>query len=103
MLRREAGSGTRALIDAALQRAGIAVSTAMVLGSTEALKQAVMAGLGTAWVSRATVRREVRDGALAVIHTPDLELKRSLYRLTLRRARAPQAAQAFVALLTEGE
>lgn len=101
LLRREAGSGTRAIIDGALQRAGIAVTAAMELGSTEAIKQAVMAGLGAAWVSRATVAREVRSGTLAIVRTPGLDLTRSLFRLTLRGARLPRAAAAFGALLGE--
>ena len=44
LLRRETGSGTRALVDTALQRAGVSPPTLMELGSPEALKQAVLAG-----------------------------------------------------------
>jgi DNA-binding transcriptional LysR family regulator len=98
-LRREAGSGTRAFVDAALQRAGIAAETAMELGSTEALKQAVLAGLGVAWVSRMTVRREEAAGALAVVETPGLDLTRRLLRIAPRGVALPTAARAFLRLL----
>jgi DNA-binding transcriptional LysR family regulator len=50
ILRREPGSGTQAFVDGMLERAGAILDTAMVLGSTEALKQAVLAG-GVAWVT----------------------------------------------------
>jgi DNA-binding transcriptional LysR family regulator len=70
LLRREAGAGTRVVVDSALAAAGVTMETAMELGSTEALKQAVMAGLGLAWVSRLTVARELAGGAVAVVRTP---------------------------------
>jgi DNA-binding transcriptional LysR family regulator len=98
-LRREAGSGTRAFVDAALTRAGVTVDTAMELGSTEALKQAVMAGMGVAWISRMTVRREAAAGALAVVETPAIDLSRRLWRIAPHGARLPPTAQAFLTLL----
>ncbi len=96
VLRREAGAGTRSLIDAALERAGITVETAMELGSPEALKQAVMAGLGITWLSRLAAQRELASGALVAITTPGLELKRTLSVIIARGRRLPRAAQAFL-------
>ncbi|HEX8967888.1 MAG TPA: LysR family transcriptional regulator, partial [Chloroflexota bacterium] len=57
ILRREASSGTQQLVDRELERTrgGVNPPTLMVLGSTEALKQAVLAGLGLAWVPRLAV------------------------------------------------
>jgi DNA-binding transcriptional LysR family regulator len=90
ILRREAGSGTQAFVDQALARAGVLLDTAMVLGSTEALKQAVLAGGGVAWVPRMTVRRELGAGELVAVPVPALDLRRPLWVVHPRGA-APSA------------
>jgi DNA-binding transcriptional LysR family regulator len=99
VLWREATSGTRAFVVAALARAGVAIEAALELGSTEAQKQAVLAGLGVAWVSRMTVRREVAAGELVVVETPGLDLTRRLLRIAPRGVPLPAAAAAFLRLL----
>src|SRR5581483_12021678 len=101
LLRREAGSGTQALVDAALARAGITVQTAMELGSTETLKQAVMAGLGVTWLSRAVVARELAAGDLAAVRTPALDLRRLLFWIAPRGQPRSPADEAFLDLLRE--
>ncbi len=64
---REAGSGTREVIDDYLKRAGIApksLNVVMELGSPEALKGLVATGLGFTIMSLATVQKETRLGQL---------------------------------------
>ncbi len=51
LLVREQGSATRSVTERTLQRAGVRFQVAMELDHTEAIKQAVMAGLGVAFVS----------------------------------------------------
>ncbi len=59
----EAGSGTRDLIDRWFRSAGLAVTPVMRLGSIEAIKRMVRAGLGYSIVPRMAVERvEDRDG-----------------------------------------
>ena len=100
LLRREAGSGTQSQVDAALERAGIHLETAMALGSTEALKQAAMAGLGVAWLSHIAVQREVEHGELVIVRTPGLVLARPLFRVVRRGHRLPRAAMRFLEMLS---
>jgi len=67
---REPGSGTREVVENYFRRADIApeqLKTLMELGSPEALKGVVSAGLGFAIVSRAVVEREVQQGVLAAV------------------------------------
>jgi len=67
---REPGSGTREFADEYLKKAGILsddLNTVMELGSPEAVKGVVEAGLGFGIVSRATVAKEVRLGSLLAI------------------------------------
>ena len=64
---REAGSGTREVIDEYLQQAGVApdsLNVVMELGSPEALKGLVATGLGFTIISRAAVTKETRLGQL---------------------------------------
>src|SRR3989442_11035828 len=53
---REEGSSTRGVAARYLARLGVALLPAMELGSTEAIREAVAAGLGVALVSRPAVR-----------------------------------------------
>ena len=67
---REHGSGTREVVDDFFKRAGILpddLNIAMELGSPEAIKGAVEAGLGIAIVSRATILKEVKLGDLVAV------------------------------------
>jgi DNA-binding transcriptional LysR family regulator len=79
---REPGSGTRECIDDYFRQNGVNLddlNLVMELGSREAIKGAVCAGLGAAVVSATTVAREVKLGDLvAVPMTPPLRRQLSL-------------------------
>ncbi len=67
---REAGSGTREVVDDYFKRAGIQpedLTPVMELGSPEAIKGAVEAGLGIAVVSRVTIVKEEKLGDLVAV------------------------------------
>jgi DNA-binding transcriptional LysR family regulator len=67
---REAGSGTRAVIDRYLHKAGVApdsLDVVVELGSPEALKGLVATGLGFAIMSRVIVAKELQLGQLVQI------------------------------------
>lgn len=98
---REPGSGTREVIEAALAERGVDVVPRMVLGSTEAIKNAVVRGLGVAIVSRLTVALECETGRLREVEISDLRIRRALHCLTLRGKRPSPAATEFLALLRE--
>src|SRR3989442_726084 len=63
-LMREAGSGTRLAVEHAAEKAGVALQTAMELGSNGAIKHAVEAGLGVAVPSAHSVEVRRPDGWL---------------------------------------
>lgn len=96
---REPGSGTREVIDAALVEHGVVRSPRMVLGSTEAIKNAVVRGLGVAMVSRLTVALECETGRLREVEIRDLRIRRALHCLTLRGKGQSPAATEFLSLL----
>ncbi len=67
---RETGSGTRAVLVELLDSAGIQPNIGMVLSNNEAIKQAVMADLGIALMSKIMLEQELRLGLLTLL---DLE------------------------------
>lgn len=67
LLMRETGSGTRAVAERFLTSRGLAPRIGMEISSNETIKQAVMAGLGIAFISGHTIAAEIGDGRLAVL------------------------------------
>jgi DNA-binding transcriptional LysR family regulator len=97
ILRREATSGTQQFVDTELARAGAVSPTLLVLGSTEALKQAVLEGVGLAWLPRLAILHELGRGELASISIDGLAICRSLSLIRMRGAQLSAAADALVA------
>jgi LysR family transcriptional regulator for metE and metH len=81
---REPGSGTRLLMERLLAKAGLAPRIGMELGSNETIKQAVMAGLGIAFISAHTVAAEVETGRLWVLPVAGLPVVRRWYAVRNR-------------------
>lgn len=92
---RERGSGTREVGERALANIGIAVPVALQLGSTEAVQQAVAAGLGLAIVSRAAAADQLALGRVAVVRLKGVLLRRELMELRLSGRSVSIAAQTF--------
>ena len=99
LLAREPGSGSRDVVERALAAAGVPFTPDLTLGSTEAIRNAVAAGLGVALISRLAAERDAREGRVAIIPVPDLQARRTLYALGARGRPLSPAAQAFCALL----
>ena len=99
LLVREPGSATRDVTEAALATAGVRPPVALELGGTEAVKGAVAAGLGVAFVSACTVEQELAAGRLARATVHGLTIRRQ-FQLARRRGRRLTAAEAaFLPLL----
>lgn len=82
----EPGSGTWRIIQTELAAVSASLGLAASLGSTEAVKRAVQAGLGVSIVLASAVEQELHDGRLCATRIRDLELKKRLhlaYRETL--------------------
>jgi len=93
---REQGSGTRQVVEAALGAKGISVNPIMSLGSTEAIKCAVIAGVGVAIVSRLTVSMELESRLLGIVALNDLAINRPLHRQKLRERSVSTPVKEFL-------
>jgi DNA-binding transcriptional LysR family regulator len=98
---REPSSLTRIFVDARLRDLGVELRPAMELGHIEAIKHAVAAGLGMAFLSRAAVEDEVRAGRVRIWTVEGLDLHRPWYLLRRAGARLAPAAVAFVDFLAD--
>ena len=79
---REAGSGSRWVLEQALAQSGKSLAEwriAAELGSNEAIKEAVLRGLGVAILSTWAVQKEQRHGRFHTLRIVDLPLERPLY------------------------
>jgi LysR family transcriptional regulator, low CO2-responsive transcriptional regulator len=87
LLVREAGSGTRAAADEAFASQGVDWPPRMALGSNEAIKHAVRAGLGLAVLSRHTLSADPAADGLVVLPVVGFPIRRQWY-LVWRQDRA---------------
>jgi len=74
----------------------------MELDHTEAIKQAVMAGLGVAFVSVHAVRGEVASRRLAALRLRGIRIRRHFHVIHSEARTLSGGARALVALLSEG-
>lgn len=75
----ESGTGTGRLLDGYLGPGAVLPRVSLQLGSTEAVKRAVMAGLGISLVLAAAVADEVRAGSLCAVPLVDPPLRKDLF------------------------
>ena len=94
-LLREKGSGTLALTEDLLAKAGAPLNIGMEMGSNETIKQAVMAGLGIALISAHTVSVELEDGRLSWLDVKGLPIERSWQVIRRSQKRLMPAGRAL--------
>jgi LysR family transcriptional regulator, low CO2-responsive transcriptional regulator len=76
---REAGSGTRAAAERLFAERGLRLKVRMELGSNEAIKQAIVGGLGISVLSRHTLALDAPAGQLAILDVEGFPIVRQWY------------------------
>jgi DNA-binding transcriptional LysR family regulator len=99
---REAGSGTREVLERALGASGLEPSPLVELASTTAIKASVAAGTGPGVLSRLAVEPEVTDGRLVVVATAGIPLERQIRAIWPSERPLMPAATRLLRQLTEG-
>jgi DNA-binding transcriptional LysR family regulator len=98
---REPGSGTRRTMEEHLQGLGLVFPRVLQLGAVEAVKQAVMSGLGISYFSALTVRRELREKRLVRLPIRSLMIPRCFLFVHRRDKRLTPALSAFLDFLRD--
>jgi LysR family transcriptional regulator for metE and metH len=78
-LTREPGSGTRGLMEQLFETAGVRPAIGMEMSSNETIKQAVIAGLGIAFISAHTVATELDERRLTMLDVVGLPIVRQWF------------------------
>jgi DNA-binding transcriptional LysR family regulator len=99
---REVGSGLRHCFEKSLDKAGLSLAdlrVALELGSNEAIKEAVLRGVGMAILSTYAVQKELKAGQLHALAISDLDCDRDMYIVQDRRRILPFPARLFLLFL----
>jgi DNA-binding transcriptional LysR family regulator len=99
---RERGSGSRDAFERVLDEAGQTLSGLRIvgeMGSTQAIKQAVRAGVGLSVISRLAIEDECGAGHLKALRIEGATISRAFYLVTHRERTRSPLATAFLAFL----
>jgi DNA-binding transcriptional LysR family regulator len=96
---RERGSGTLESLQRLLAKGRRSpdevLKVAMELGSTEAIKEGLMAGFGISILSRISIRHELAEGSIVEVPIRGMTMKRDFYQVYHRRRPLHPIARAF--------
>ncbi len=93
---RETGSGTRQAVDRLFASHDLKVSPYMELGSSEAIKQGVISGLGISALSVRNLRLELENNCMSILDVEDFPLVRRWYAVHLEGKKLSLAARSFL-------
>ncbi|NWF75815.1 MAG: LysR family transcriptional regulator [Nitrospirae bacterium] len=99
---REAGSGTRQIIEKFLAKHGVTpqdMKISAILGSTEAIKDAVENGLGVSIISRWAARKEIKYGTLRLLNLKEEKMVRDFYVISKKNSITSNAFDEFLTFL----
>jgi DNA-binding transcriptional LysR family regulator len=94
-VQREAGSGTREIVEVIFGEQGLSLNVAVEMGSNQVIKQAVSAGLGISMVSDVTIALERLSGTLVVLEVANYDSRRVLSEVRVKGRPLSPAASAF--------
>ena len=98
---RELGSGTRKIMESYLKKQGVNSLKRIELMSNEAVKQAVMAGLGYSIMPLIGIKREIKQGHLAIIPRDGLPITTDWKLIWHKEKKPSPVAKAFMNYVLE--
>lgn len=98
---RELGSGTRMVMESYLKEHGINVKPIMELGMNEAIKQAIMAGIGLSIISKLSLGNELYLNKISILDMPDFPIMTHWHVLFKKEKRLTPVTQNFISFLQE--
>lgn len=100
-LMREAGSGTRMVMEQLLAKHNIEPKVVMELGSSSAIRQAVIAGFGLSMLSKVSIEQDLILNNLKILDIVDFPVRHPWYAVTLKDKQLSPVAQNFLQMLLE--
>lgn len=100
---REKGSGTRVMMEKFFQDRNINIKSRLDLATNEAVKQAVMAGLGASVLSNFSMYQEIIDERICIIDFEGLPLKGDWNLIWLKQKNHSPAVLAFIRWISENK
>lgn len=101
LLIREEGSGTRSAMERFFATQGVKLRATTEMSSNETIKQAVIAGMGIAFLSMHTIGLELKARRLITLPVAGTPVMREWHVIHLARKRLSPAAQRFKEFLLE--
>lgn len=101
LILREIGSGTREILDKALELEGLETLPMVELGSNTAIKAMVSSGAAPGVLSRLVTKTEVDAGRLVIVTTSGISLDRSIRAIWLKGKSMPILAKRLLKLVTD--
>jgi len=101
LVMREKGSGTRELIDSALEKSAAKPVIAMEIGSNEAIKRAVEGNIGLAFFPPSVVDAEIKQGEMKALKISDARLELSFNVVYHQEKRSSPLIRAFLEVIRE--
>ncbi len=98
---RETGSGTRMAMEKIFQKHHLHPNIIMELGSSSAIKQAVMAGFGISMLSKMSLEQELASKKLAILNIKHFPVKHPWYIVYLKDKKLSPLAKNFIEFLFE--
>jgi DNA-binding transcriptional LysR family regulator len=89
----------RSLVERTLESRGLKVTPVLTVSSTEAIKQAVIAGLGVAMVSRLAIQMEIAAGLLVELKIKGLMVKYPIHHVWPKGRSQSKLAARFLEIL----
>lgn len=100
---REKGSGTRQIMETFIENQNISALKKMELTSNEAVKQALIAGLGISIMPLIGIRNELRNGELQIIPAKGLPIKSNWSLIWLKGKRHSPVSESFLSYLKKNK
>ncbi|MEO5592436.1 MAG: LysR family transcriptional regulator [Chitinophagaceae bacterium] len=103
LIYREEGSGTRVTMQRYFQKANIVPHVRLELTSSEAVKQAVMAGLGFSIQSILSIKNELKQKEIKIIPVKGLPLTEQWRLIWLKQKKMSEVAKAFLSFIKQNK
>ena len=96
LIYREQGSGTRLVMERFIRQNNLPVLKKMELTSNEAVKQAVIAGLGSSIMPLIGIKNELGNGELQIVPVKKFPIKTNWHMIWLKNKKFSSAAKAYL-------